>query len=596
MTFEIAAVLGILAVTVVLLVLEIFRIDVVALLCMLALAWSGILEPFEAIAGFSSNAVIALIAVMIMGRGISKTGVMERYSRVLVRIIGRSRRRLIGLVSLSVGLTSAFMQNVGAAALFLPAVLDISKRERLPSSQLIMPLGFAAILGGTLTMVASGPLILLNDVLREAGLRPYGLFGVTPIGLSLLAAGILYFFVFGAQVLPGAKTTGGGTSEQEKLIDAWRLPHTIRRYRVPADSRLVGMTPEETGIWDAYSLNVLAVSIESGVEYAPWRKTAFEAGRTIALLGERENIERFAAEFGLGTMDSLGEFEVLDDPARAGFAEVVIPPRSRLAGRTIRQFAVRKRYHVEPIMFFSGGRTIRGDFSDRVIRAGDILVVHGLWESVGELRATGDFVVITPVETERRGAANPSVAMFCFLGGIGLAVAGFPISISLLTGAVAMVVAGALSIEDAYDAVEWKVVFLIAGLIPLGIAMQKTGAAAFLAEHVMRLVRGGHPIALIFAIALLSTIFSLFMSNVAATVVLAPLVIGMAEIGRLDPRPLVLLVAVCCANSFILPTHQVNAMLVTPGGYRNADYFKAGGGMTVLFLAVVTALFYFFYV
>ena len=238
MTVEIGIVLGILTVLVIFLVFELFRIDIVAILCMLALAWFRILTPSEAISGFSSNAVISMMAVMIMGHGIARTGIMNAFAEFVVRLVGNRKRRIIGVISLAVGGLSAFMQNVGAAALFLPAVLNISKKERIPASNLIMPLGFAAILGGTLSMVASGPLILLNDLLRSADLKPYDLFSVTPVGLLLLGTGIIFFFLFGSWVLP--RGVGGGEieSNQKKLIDAWHLPHTVFRYEIPADSNL----------------------------------------------------------------------------------------------------------------------------------------------------------------------------------------------------------------------------------------------------------------------------------------------------------------------------------------------------------------------
>ncbi len=595
MGVEIIIVLSILIITIILLIFEIFRIDVISILCMLALGWTGVLEPLEAISGFSSNAVLAMMAVMIMGRGIAKTGIMDELSRYLMRIVGGSKRKLIVLVSLSVGLVSAFMQNVGAAALFLPAVLTISKREHLSPSGLIMPMGFAAILGGTLTMVASGPLIILNDLLRDSDLHPYGLFGVTPVGLALLLTGILYFFILGKHVLPGTVNGREAVSDQRNLIDTWRLPYRIYRYHIPAGSPLSGMNPEEAGIWDEYRLNLLAISEDEEVDFAPWRGTTIEAGSDIALLGDSNDIERFAEDNGLEFRDKLEKFEDLNDPTRAGFAEVLIPPRSGLIGKTIRQIALRKHYEVEPIVLFSGGREIRGDCSDRVIGAGDILVAHGLWKNLFNLKESSDFMLITQFEAEKKEMSRSWVALSCFLGGISLSVAGFPLSIALFSGAMAMVLTRVLSIEDAYKAIEWKVVFLIAGLIPLGLAMQKSGTAQFLAEHVMGVMAVGHPVMIILVVAVLSTLFSLFMSNVAAMVVLAPLVIGMARIGQLDPRPLVLLVALCCANSFVLPTHQVNAMLMTPGGYRNADYFKAGSGMTVLFLIVVVCMFYIFY-
>lgn len=595
MNMEIAIVLSVLTVTIILLIFEVFRIDVIAILCMLILGWTGILNPRETISGFSSNAVLAMMAVMIMGRGIARTGIMDKLSRHLISLVGSSTRRLIVIVSLSVGLLSAFMQNVGAAALFLPAVLTIAKREQLPTSRLIMPMGFAAILGGTLTMVASGPLIILNDILREAGLDGYGLFSVTPVGGVLLLAGVLYFFLLGRFVLPSGEGAGETKSSQRRLIDTWHLPYTIYRYYIPEGSPLAGMTPEDAGIWDRYLLNVLAISGDAMIDYAPWRGTAFEAGREIALLGDAGNIERFALDNGLELREKLEQFEDLGDPTRAGFAEVLIPPRSGLIGQTIRQYGMRKHHEIEPIMLFSGGLEIKGDCSDRVIRAGDIFIVHGLWEKIFNLKRSSDFMLITQPEEEKKELSKAWIALPCFFGGIALAVAGFPLSMAMFSGATAMVLTRVMSIDDAYRAVEWKVVFLIAGLIPLGLAMQKTGTAAFLAERIMSVNKHGHPILIITVVAALSTLFSLFMSNVAAMVVLAPLIINMAQMSDLDPRPLVLLVAVCCANSFMLPTHQVNAMLITPGGYRNADYIKAGGGMTVLFLAIAVCIFYLFY-
>ncbi len=595
MSIEIFIVLLTMLLTIILLVLEIFRIDLVAILAMLALGWTGILTPAETLSGFSSNAVIAMIAVMVMGTGIARTGVMNSFSKIIIRLAGTSRRKIIGLVSLSVGLLSAFMQNVGAAALFLPAVLSISKREEIPASRLIMPLGFAAILGGTLTMVASGPLILLNDLLRGSNLEPYGLFSVTPAGLVLLGLGIAYFLILGRWVLPGGNQRVEKPSEQKILIDTWHLPCIIHRYAIPSDSALVGLTPEASGLWDRYGLHVLAVSHTGEMEFAPWRKTNFGADQEIALMGSMESIEEFAASYRLVLHQELNSFQPLSDPGSAGFAEVLIPPRSTLIGGTIREYALRKRFAVEPVLFFSGDAQVQGDYSDRKIKTGDTLIVHGMWENLSVLRESSDFVVITPFEVEKQDNAKAWKAGICFVGAIFLTISGFPISMSLFSGAVAMILLGVIRIDDFYHAIEWKVVFLIAGLIPLGTAMQKTGAAEFLAKGVMSVIQGGHPLVLLSAVALLSTVFSLFMSNVAATVVLAPLVVGMAEIGGLDPRPLVLLVAVCAANSFVLPTHQVNAMLITPGGYRNRDYFKAGGGMTLVFFVAVVAIFYLVY-
>ena len=207
MDSTIITVLIILVATVFMLAFEIIRIDIVALICMLALSWTGVLTPQEALSGFSSNAVIAMMAVMILGHGISKTGVMDQFSRAVLKKVGVSRPRIIGLMSLSVGMLSGFIQNIGAAALFLPGILNISRRGKIPASALIMPIGFAAILGGTLSMVGSGPLILINDLLRNAALEPYRLFSVTPVGMLLLLFGIGFFLLFGKFVLPNSEAS-----------------------------------------------------------------------------------------------------------------------------------------------------------------------------------------------------------------------------------------------------------------------------------------------------------------------------------------------------------------------------------------------------
>ena len=445
-------------------------------------------------------------------------------------------------------------------------------------------------------MIASGPLILLNDLLKNAQLKPYGLFGVTPAGLILLVVGIAFFFFFGKYVLPRSDSGNQKVSEQKKLIDTWHLPYSINCYTIPEDSPLVNKTPERTKIWEQYNINILAVSDEEDITYAPWRYTRFEPGQRIAILGEEEDMKKFAADFQLKFNRELNEFQELMDPIEAGFVEVIIPPRSSVIGSTIRELSFRKNYSVEPLIFFSKGKKITGDFSDRKIKAGDTLIVHGVWDKMLRLKQSNDFVIITQIEEEEKRKGKSWIAALCFATAIGLTIAGFPISNSLFSGAVAMVLSKVIRIDEIYTSVEWKVVFLIAGLIPLGLAMQKTGTAAFLAEKVMSIVQGTHPVFILLSIAAMATLFSLFMSNVASTVVLAPLVISMAKIGQLDPRPLVLLVAVCAANSFILPTHQVNAMLMTAGGYSNKDYFKAGGVMTIIFLITVTAVFYLFYI
>lgn len=590
---SIITVLVILSLTVLLLVFEVLRIDVVALLCMLALGWSGVLTSHEVLSGFSSNAVIVMMTVMIMGRGIDKTGIMDQFSRFMLTKVGQDGRKLRAILSVVIGLISGFIQNIGAVALFLPGVLNISRRARIPASGLIMPLGFAAILGGTLTMVGSGPLILINDLLRSASLPPYNIFSVTPVGILLLISGVLYFYFFSGLVLPKKPVEPELESPQEGLIRSLNLPHSLWHYSIPPYSPIIGQTLEETGVWEIPGVNILAVAKGKRVEYAPWRQTRFEAGEDLVLMGEEADVNVFADKKQLVRSNSETSFQELHDPVRSGFAEIIIPHGSEVVGKTIRQYAIRRRYVVEPVLLFSKGEEITGDFSDREIIAGDSLIVHGLWERIADLKGSIDFVVATSFEVEKKVQSKQWLALGCFLLAIILSLTGFPVSMAFLSGAVAMVLLKVLSMNEAYRAIEWKVVFLIAGLIPLGVAMQKTGTATFLAEQLTGLVMGSHVFFLVVMVAVLSTLFSLVMSNVGAIVVLAPLVIELANLAGVDPRPLALMSAVCVANSFILPTHQVNALIMSPGGYRNTDFFKAGSGMTLLFLFIAVLFFYF---
>ena len=594
MDLQIIIVLAIMIFTIFMLVTEIVRIDVTAIITMLALSWTGILTSSEALSGFSSNAVVAMIAVMILGEGIAKTGMMSRFSKWLLKRVGTKKTSVLGSLSLSVGTLSGVIQNIGAAALFLPSIIDIARRIKVSASVLIMPIGFAAIIGGTLTMVGSGHLILTNDLLESADLEPYGLFAVTPVGIALLLAAIVFFLFFGKYFLPQDDSQGEMEStEQEKVIEAFNLKKEIRYFKIPSKSGLVGKTIEESGIWTQYDINILALSHNKHADYAPWRETPFDEGQTVALYGDEKKVQQYASDYDLLQTDDHPMFQGIGDPEESGFVEVLVPPRSELVGKSIREFSMRKRFAVEPVMLFSKGERVEGDFSDVEIKAGDTFIIYGPWDHIKNLETTDPFVVATPFSVESKDPSKSWQAAGSFMLAIVLAMSGFSISSSFVTGALVMVLSNVMTIQDAYKAIEWKVVFLLVGLIPLGIAMQNSGTAEFLAENVMTVVEDSHLLILLFTVGILSTVFSLVMSNVGAVVVLAPLVVSIGLIAGVDPRPLVLLAAVNAGNSFVLPTHQVNALMMTAGGYKTRDYFKAGGGMTIVFLVVSVLFFYY---
>lgn len=587
------AVLVILGATVVLIVTEVFRIDVVAILAMLALVWVGSITPEQARSGFSSNAVLAIIAVMVMGRGLYRSGVSEKIAHFIVRIAGKGRRQIISTVSLTVGLMSGLMQNIGAAALFLPVMTGISKREKISISSLLMPMGFAALLGGTLTMVGTSSLIVLNDLLTSRGVEPFGLFTVLPIGLVLLVSGILYFSIFGPYLLPSGREESDKTSPGQKLLNVWGLSDSIYTFRIPRGSGLIGKSAEESKMGANYNVNLLQVYDDERDDYDIWKPIRFLRNQKLVVQGREDHVQEFADTYNLQLIE---EKEKTTVGANGGYVEVVIPARSSLVGKTLREVPLRQAYNAQVVLFFSGSEVIEEGLADRVVQAGDTMVLHGKWESLQFFKESEDFITVTPLEYEAKQPEKAWFAVASFAGAIALVMAlNLPISIGFLTGAIAMILGGVLTIEEAYRSVEWKVVFLISGLIPIGIAMEESGAAAMIAETLVGVVEGIHPFLILLSLGILMTIFSLVMSNVAATVLMVPLVLELSGIGGLTSQVLVLQVGLCAANSFMLPTHHVNALLMTPGGYRVPDYLRAGSLLSVLFVALTTTVLYFFY-
>ena len=590
MTIEIGLTFAVLALAIFLFVTDKLRTDLVAVLIMVILPWTGVITANEAFSGFASNAVISVIGVMLIGYGVERSGIMSVVAGFITKRVGVKEKNVMATTSTTVGLISAFMQNIGAAALFLPALKRISKNANIPASKLIMPMGFAAILGGTLTMVASGPLIILNDLLTESGFDALNLFAVTPIGLALLATGILYFYFAGNLVLPKASGEKLATSASF-MQETHNLTTDIHEFDVNA--RLTGSTIEQLDIWSTYGLNILALREDASHVYGPWRKTHLAEGQTLAVLGTKDAVERFADDYGVNIKPELEHFASLENEDESGFAEIIIPPTSPFIGKTLRDIGFRKNFRLEPLAVVDNDGT-KTALEDVPFEAGMQLVVYGRWQDLINLRNGREVAVLSDVKAPELAPQQnkKKPALFAIVVSLGLVFMGFPLSLSFFTGALLMILLGVIPKEEIYPAIDWKTVFLLAGLIPLGTAFEKSGAAAYTANAIVNLVGGWSTLAILFIIGLITMFFSLFMSNVAATVLLVPLVLMMADTFSMDPIGLALLVAVSASNSFILPTHQVNAFIMGPGGYRNADYMKAGGIMSLLFLVVSVLMVY----
>ncbi|MCU7841501.1 MAG: SLC13 family permease [Candidatus Thiodiazotropha sp. (ex Troendleina suluensis)] len=613
-TIEIAWVGAILMLTIYLFAFEVVGVDVAAASVMVLLGLSSLLAPFMGLEqglvdnkhlfdGFSSNAVISIIAVMIIGAGLDRTGIMGNVATFILKVGGTTEGRIIPIISATVGFISSFMQNVGAAALFLPVVSRISARSGLPMSRLLMPMGFTAILGGTMTMVGSSPLILLNDLIltsnkalpAEQQMETWGLFSVTPIGIALIITGIIYFVLAGRFVLPktSSESSTSGTDPMQYFQDVYGLRYHLSEMVVTDGSSLIGKQLDD--IETAYSVRIIASKISGEANRigpgALARDVDIQAGMVMGVVADPESLLAFVEAFNLKKRPILRTFANDLSASKAGIAEVVIPPGSSLIGKSARDVWMRKTYGLAMIGMHRNGETLRegDDIRNKPFMAGDTLVVHTQWDVLPRIEKDKNFVVVTteyPHEELRPHKVGWAMLFFA----IALFMVLFTdirLSVALLTGAMGMVLSGVLNIEEAYEAVSWKTVFLLASLIPLGLAVETTGTAKWIAEQVLWVV-GDMPIWVIqLAVAVLATFFTLVMSNVGATVLLVPLAVNIAIGADANPAIFALTVAIATSNSFLIPTHQVNALIMGPAGYSVTDFMRAGGIMTVLFLAVM---------
>lgn len=617
-TIEIAWMMGVLLLTIYLFAFEVVEVDIAAISVMVLLGLSTLFAPLMGLEhglvdnahlfdGFSSNAVISIIAVMVIGAGLDKTGLMGKVAATILKIGGTSEARIIPIISSTVGIISSFMQNVGAAALFLPVVSRISARSGLPMSRLLMPMGFCAILGGTVTMIGSSPLILLNDLILTSNsslpeaqqMNTFGLFSVTPIGLALVATGILYFVIAGRFILPGNNTKQDGSTASNTMKyfhDVYGVDYELYEVVVTDNSEIIGMHLDD--VETSYRIRIIATKL-SGHETrvgpgALDRDTGLQAGMVLGIVAAPDDLNRFIEKYGLRKRDELRTFAEDLSASKAGIAEVVIPPSSKLIGQSARDVWMRKTYGIAMVGLHRDGITMHEgeDIRNMALHSGDTLVVHTAWDALARIEGDPDFVVVT-TEYPREELRPHKVGWAGFFFAIALGLVLFTdtkLSIALLTGAIGMVLSGVINIDEAYRAISWKTVFLLASLIPLGLAVEASGTAKWIADQTLSVV-GDMPIWVIqTVIALLATFFTLVMSNVGATVLLVPLAVNIAIGVGADPAIFALTVAIATSNSFLIPTHQVNALIMGPGGYRVPDFIRAGSVMTILFLIVMIGM------
>lgn len=607
MTWNMLVVYGFLLGVILLFAFDLVRVDMVGLLVMVLLPLSGLVTPGQAISGLSSNAVVSIIAVMIIGHGLDKTGVMNQVAAQIIKLSGKSRNRMMTLVAGTVAVISGFMQNIGAAALFLPAVNRMCRQLNVPISQVLIPMGYAAVIGGCITLVGSSPLILLNDLagswwhanpelVAHQPYSPFSLFFVAPMGIALVVAALVYFIFLGRWVLPRSEPVADACNLLNHDLECTYGREVSKVFELAVPGNFFTRRLEELELRPKYHATVVCISKRNGRYRVtePGRADVIEPFDVIGIVANEEHARNLADDLGWTLRSELNDLSGVLSMDNAGITEAIVTPRSELVGKTFHEYGFRKKLRVNPLALYRQNQLILENISEIKIQPGDAVLLHGEWEKLHLLKQKPILAFTEHLKGEILYPENALRALSCLVLALVLAL-GFNIqlSISLLAGAVGMVLTRVMTLDQAYRSVDWMTVFLLAGLIPLGIAFENTGAAGFLATSLTHMLHDFlTPVTLFLLVGALTSAFTLFVSNIGATVLMIPLAMNMAVQCQADPRMAAMLVAIAASNTFILPTHQVNALIMRPGGYRVKDYVRAGTGMTLIFMAVVMIMFW----
>lgn len=603
LTPDILLMLGIIVLTIILFVTEIVRVDVVACLVLVLLGLTKLIPSEKLFLGFSSDAVIALIGIMIIGAGLERSGVVAKIAIFTMRLGGKEETRIrLTLMGIS-GVCAGFLRSVGTVALLLPIVTRIQYDLGIAKARLLLPLSFCAILGSTLTLLGTGPLILLNNLLLNSGGMTdrvgdpaplFGLFSVLPIGLALLIFGMLYFTFLSEWFLPKRETLsiksyrGSGPAYFQGL---YGIGADYCECRVPSTSALANNTIRQWEEMLPPSIAIIGLKIGNTFYMPPIRNMEVKMGSVLAMLGPRKEIANFAQKYGLRMSSCLTAFSEKLSAAQSGLCEAVVPPSSKLLGTGLNELHMRREYGIQVLAVHRGDKVYRGkkEMVGLNLRAGDALGMFCEWSALHALHHNPDFVIVTSDYPKKKlRTEKMRYALFFFILSIALIISGkLTTPVGLLVGAVGMIFSGVITIDDAYDAVSWKTIFLLAGLIPLGIAVQDTGTSDWIGKYILHFFGNAPEWILLLVLGICASIGSLFLSNVGATIVLVPLAVHLAQAVGADPRAFALMVALATSNSFLLPANQANALISTPGQYKNMDFLKAGSVISGAYLIIV---------
>lgn len=583
MTLAIFLLLMILVIALVIFSFEWVPADVTALGVLLALILLGLLPADKAFAGFGSETVLLILGLLIMTSALVRTGVVEMVGRGFLHFTHQHPERLLALTMIATSLLSSFISNTAAVAFLLPVVLGLSRRASFSASRLLMPLAFAAILSSSVTLISTSTNMVVSGLMRQGGLAPMGMFELTPVGLPVLAVGLVYMWFFGQRLIPDR------TPSSE--ADSFGLRPYLAELRIPTESPLVGLTLARSGFGRDLDLTVLSIIRGDVRHLVPPADMQLAAGDVLLVEGSHSSILQIKDKAGI---DIQADAKFADTDIKAddlGLVEVMILPGSMFIGRTLSGLRVREQYQIQVLAISRHSGTVYTKIAHTRLRMGDVLLVQGTHDKIAALKAENAFDVLGVVDARPFNRRQAWMAIGIFVFSLGLAAFNLvPLPVAVLLGSLLVFLTRCITPEEAYRQVEWKVLILIGCMLALGAAMEQTGAAVFLADHMVRLIGNLNPLWLLTAFFFLTVLLTQPMSNQAAAAVVVPVALQLAAQLGLNPRTFAVMIAIAASTSYLTPLEPACLMVYGPGRYRFVDFLKVGAPLTLLIYLLAVGL------
>ena len=609
-------VFALLAITIALFVSDRLRLDIVAILVILALSLSGALTPAQALSGFGATVVIMIAALFVLGEGLQRTGVARSVGKFVTRIAGGNEAQLMVLLMLATAILSAFMSSTGAVAIFIPVVLSICANAGLAPSRLLLPMAFGALIGGMLTLIGTPPNLIVSEALADHGLESFGFFDFTPVGVLVLIVAIVYCLLVAPRLLRSAtEARPQRRLSLRDLVDAYGLSTRLHRLRIPPDAKVAGQTLAEALLRTRYDLAVVAAERPPG-----WGDDRYEPavahlrltpGSHIYALASPDTVATVVAREGLlvaepDAPDAVGQDGAGPDAAGPdeagqggalardlGLTEVVVPPRSPLVGKTLKESGFRDRTRLTPVGLSRAGTAIVDGVNTLPLAAGDTVLLSGAWRDIRRA-ADGHGAEILPLtapaemdDVAENGHRAP-IALVVVLAMLVSLTLGLTAAVTtVILAALAMVATGCVSMKQAYGAINWESIVLIAGMLPMATALEQTGGIDLIVTGLVDTLGAWGLIAIMTGLFVLTSLLSQVISNTATSVLMSPIGIGAAQGLEVSPYPLLMTIAIAASTAFSTPVASpVNTLVLGPGGYRFNDFVRMGVPLQVLALVV----------